>query len=269
MSLFCDILGFIFFALLPFYLGFKMECFGSYIVRMFGYTNAELILKYKGWKKLMKNKKISGRKYWMDVRAKMLRKRLFRHLILGSVFAALSYNMYLAIDSLFLPLVIVFLILAYMIFLISEIDRKFCLIPDLISFPAILVTFLFVALKGYYVDLTTIDVVANNSKLLAGILHYTSPSVLNSAMCSIYAYLLCIILTVITYKKYPDGFGGGDLKLLIFLGALLGFTYFPYLIIVSIVYFAMASLVLRMRYLPYAPFALLSLLSIFAYGVLA
>lgn len=268
MSLFYDTLGFIFFALLPFYFAFKMEAYGSYVVRMFGYTNAEVILKYKSWKKLMKSRKISGRKYWMDARKKMLRIRLVRHILLGIIFSGISYSLYISSNVIFLPMIIVFLILAYMIFLISEIDRKFCLIPDLISFPAMLVAFLFVALKGYYIDLSSLDTVANGSALIGGIIKVTAPSVLDSVMCAIYAYILCTVLTLITYKKYPDGFGGGDLKLLIFLGALFGFTYFPYLIVISIVYFAIASIIFKMRYLPYAPFALLSLLSIFGYGIL-
>ena len=66
------------------------------------------------------------------------------------------------------------------------------------------------------------------------------------------------LISSITYKKYPEGFGGGDIKLLSSLGVLFGINNLYKVILISIISFVVLSYAFKQRYLPYASVLFLS-----------
>ena len=135
----------------------------------------------------------------------------------------------------------------YLLFLFMfEIDKNGYIIPDFLTFPFVLFSILF---------LSFLLKIIPDGNLIFNIF---SSSILISALGGIYGYAIGVLISSITYKKYPEGFGGGDIKLLSSLGVLFGINNLYKVIFISIISFVVLSYAFKQRYLPYASVLFLS-----------
>ena len=102
-----------------------------------------------------------------------------------------------------------FFVLIAALLVISVIDARLQIIPNVISLPGIVVGFLFAAISGY---ITWLDSLLGI--LLGGGILY--------AVAGLYLFL-----------RKKEGMGGGDIKLLAMLGAFLGWQSLPFIILAS------------------------------------
>ena len=75
-------------------------------------------------------------------------------------------------------------------------------------------------------------------------------------------YLLPVVASLLLIKKHPDNFGGGDIKILAAIGAWLGLTNIPYVIILSCIIFGISCFINKKRAGAFGPSIVLSALII-------
>lgn len=121
----------------------------------------------------------------------------------------------------------------WVLILLSEIDLKMFLLPDILTVPLLISGFMFSAFEG-------------------GI----QPE--ESAFAALAGYLLPIIATLLMLWRSVDAFGGGDIKLLAAIGAWLGFEPLIYTIILSCLIFGIYSLIKKQRSGAFGPSIALS-----------
>lgn len=157
---------------------------------------------------------------------RLIKKYLMRSLGWAIVSGALSYCAYSCFEGVNTGW---YLSLIWIMLLLYEIDERMLLLPDMLTVPLLILGFLYSAFALYGPQYDTI-----------------SPAQL-SALGAAAGYVLPVIASLFLIKKYPDAFGGGDIKLLAASGAWLGFEAVPYLILLSSLIFAVFSLVKRQR----------------------
>lgn len=121
------------------------------------------------------------------------------------------------------------LFLIWTLLALYEIDERTLLLPDILTVPLLIGGF-------YYAS----SVVSGQA------FHTVSPAEV-SAMGAVLGYALPILASFFMVKKYPEAFGGGDIKLLAAVGAWIGFGAVPVLILVSCFIFALICLLRRQR----------------------
>ena len=109
-----------------------------------------------------------------------------------------------------------------------EIDERMFLLPDILTIPLLITGFVYASIQP------------------AGDYVYCSPA-FNSAMGAVIGYVLPVIASLLMVKKYPDAFGGGDIKLLSAAGAWIGFLMVPMLLLASSAVFALFCIAKRER----------------------
>lgn len=122
--------------------------------------------------------------------------------------------------------------------LLVEIDKRFMLLPDFFTLPLLILGFAYAAQRGDW--LMTVD------------LNFLSHAQ-NSALGAMMGYVLPVIASMFIVWKYPDAFGGGDIKLLSAIGAWVGMEVIAYVIVFSSVLFAVSCLINRQRVGPFGP----------------
>ena len=206
--------GFIFGLLIP----YMARRFNKFMPATPAYALYRLIWPVK---RVSKNKRRTNGEY-----QKLLKKYIMRSIGWAIVAAALCSGIYYC----FLPVYrswLTFLILVLL--LLYEIDERMFLLPDILTIPLLLGGF------------------AWSAFVLGGESEFILSAVQISALGAIAGYVLPVIASVFLIKKYPDCFGGGDIKLLSAMGAWLGLESVPYLILISSAIFAVSSILKKQR----------------------
>ena len=143
-------------------------------------------------------------------------------IVWGIICAALTFVVEMCLPSMF------FVAHVWLLLLLYEIDERMFLLPDILNVTLLITGFVYA------------------STLPAGECIYYSPA-FNSAVGAAAGYILPVIASLLMVKKYPDAFGGGDIKLLSAVGAWVGFPLVPILLLLSSIVFALFCLVKRER----------------------
>ncbi len=121
------------------------------------------------------------------------------------------------------------------LFILMEIDKRMLLLPDLLTVPLLIVGFAYASFAGS----------------LLGENVYISTA--NSSLGAFAGYFIPVIASLFLVKKYPDVFGGGDIKLLAAVGAWLGFTNISYVILLSCIIFGASCFINKQRQGAFGP----------------
>lgn len=127
------------------------------------------------------------------------------------------------------------LFLIWILLLLYEIDTRTLLLPDMLTLPLLI--------GGFYYASGVATPLSTESLTPAQI----------SAMGAALGYVLPVLASLFIVLKYPEAFGGGDIKLLAAVGAWLGFGAVPILILGSSLIFAVACLIKRQRIGAFGP----------------
>ncbi|MBQ9270835.1 MAG: prepilin peptidase [Alphaproteobacteria bacterium] len=130
------------------------------------------------------------------------------------------------------------IIFVWILLLLVEVDKRFELLPDVLTWPLLLFGFAYAAQRGPW--LATPDI---------NFLSYAQ----NSAVGAIMGYIMPVIASMFLVWKYPEAFGGGDIKLLCAIGAWVGMEVIAYVILGSCVIFCAICLINKMRAGPFGP----------------
>ena len=126
----------------------------------------------------------------------------------------------------------------WILLLLVEFDKRFMLLPDILTLPLLVLGFAYASTNGPW--LATVDV---------NFLSYAQ----NSALGAIMGYVMPVIASMFLVWKYPEAFGGGDIKLLCAVGAWVGMEIIAYIILLSCIIFGVSCLINKMRVGPFGP----------------
>lgn len=190
------------------------------------------------------NKHVSKNKYSQNQKFLKLRNRYFmRSLGWGIVVSSFSFYTSIAYTQADASW---FVFLIIMLFLLMEIDNRMMLLPDLITLPLLISGFAYASFNGY--------LLGDNIVLATQ----------NSVLGSIFGYLIPTIAALFMVRKNPEAFGGGDIKLLSAIGAWLGLTTIPFVILISCVVFAISCFINKKRVGAFGPsIVIATLISLF------
>ena len=177
---------------------------------------------------------------WAKLKNNEVYMTLFRRYVMRSVgwaifTAAATVLFALNFDNMFMKWYIAFL---WILLLLVEIDKRFMLLPDILTLPLLLLGFTYAAQQGFWLTVPAP--------------HYM-PYALNSALGALAGYILPLFASLFIIWKYPDALGDGDIKLLAAIGAWVGFAAVPYIILGACVLFAANWLINRRRVGPFGP----------------
>ena len=131
----------------------------------------------------------------------------------------------------------------WILLLLTEIDIKMFLLPDILTVPLLICGFVFATISNPFI------------------------SPVESSIAALAGYIIPVIATLAMLWRSVDAFGGGDIKLLTAIGAWLGVEPLIYTILASCVIFGIYSLIKRQRAGAFGPAlavgAILVLLSVF------
>lgn len=157
------------------------------------------------------NKVVSRQKRAENTRyGKLIRRYLMRSVGWGILAAALSY---LALHKFGNHYIWWHLTFIWILLLLTEIDNRMQLLPDILTIPLLLAGFAYAAFTGSWV------------------------TVAESAWGAGLGYMLPAIASLPFVFRRPDAFGGGDIKLLAALGAWLGFECLMYAVVAACLIF--------------------------------
>ena len=218
--------GFLFGCLIP-YLARRI---GKLMPASFGY----ILLKiwwpthYMPWRKLKNNPQ-----YML-----LLRHYAMRALGWGIFTAAASYlfaNIFAPSTSGYAIWHVAFL---WILLLLVEIDKRFMLLPDVLTLPLLIMGFMYASLDGPWIMFDCWPIL--------------SPAQF-SAFSAAFGFLMPTVASMFVVWRYPEAFGAGDIKLLAALGAWTGLSGISYIILGACIIFAVICLINRMRVGPFGP----------------
>lgn len=206
--------------------GFIFGCLIPYIARRFA-KFMPATLAYALYRIVKPNKKVSKAKRKASPRyGKLMHKYFMRSLGWGVVTAALSYLAYTEAGYSAAPWYLAYI---WILLLLTEIDNRMFLLPDILTYPLLLIGLCFALFNGYSV---------NPAESIIG---------------AVGGFVLPVAASLLFVWKNKDAFGGGDIKLLTALGAWLGLEKLLYVIVLSSILFLMWALVRRRRVGAYGP----------------
>ena len=176
---------------------------------------------------------------------RLMRQYLMRSTGWAVITAALSYAAYVCFNGNDIGWL---LSLIWILLLLYEIDERMLLLPDILTVPLLILGFMFAALVMPDVD------------------YYSVSAAHLSAMGAAAGYVLPVLASLFLIRKYPDAFGGGDIKLLAASGAWLGLGAVPYLILISCVAFGAFMLIKRQRAGAFGPAVVIATLILVFFG---
>ncbi len=201
-------------------------------------------LPYALYRIVKQNKTVSEEKRKQNTKYLKLKQKYFmRSLGWAIVVSAFSFYASISLSNAGAPW---FVFLLMMLFLLMEIDKRMMLLPDLITLPLLISGFAYASFNGY--------ILADNIIL----------AVQNSVLGATFGYLIPTIAALFMVRKNPEAFGGGDIKLLSAIGAWLGLTTIPYVILISCIVFAISCFINKKRVGAFGPsIVIATLISIF------
>lgn len=231
--------GFVFGCLIPYF----ARRIGKLMPATMGYILLKIFIPqhYMPWRKL-KN----------DFEYMQLFKRyMMRSLGWGIFTAAVTYLFAVVFDPYYTGWYIAFL---WINLLLVEIDKRFMLLPDIFTFPLLVLGFGYAALNGVWLDTFDPQLISNTQ---------------NSFMGACAGYLMPVVASMFLVWKYPDAFGGGDIKLLAAIGAWVGVEPVSYILLASCILFAAGCLIKKQRVGPFGPSVVYAalLVCLFLFGI--
>lgn len=212
--MFYAIFGFMFGLLIP----YMARRFAKFMPATMAYALYRLVWPVK---RVSKEKREQNGTY-----QKLIKKYTMRSIGWAIVSSALSLGVYFCFNP---EISVWYLGLILPLLLLYEIDERMLLLPDILTIPLLLGGFCF---ASFAISFPTEEII--------------TPTQI-SALGAVTGYVLPIIASIFLVKKYPDCFGGGDIKLLAALGAWFGLGVVPYLILLSSAVFAIISLIKKQR----------------------
>ena len=217
--------------------GFVFGCFIPYIARRFAkfmpatfaYALVEIFRAGKG----LPFAKRQDERY-----AKLKSKFLWRSLMWGIVTAGLSFAAFVCFGG---TAIIWYLFFIWSLLLMTEIDWRMLLLPDILTIPLLIAGFVYAV---FVADWT-----------------FAADSAIGAA----FGYFMPVLASLLLVWKNKDMFGGGDIKLLAAIGAWFGVEKLIYTILLSVIIFAIQSLILRQRAGAYGPSVAISAIVIAFY----
>lgn len=218
-------------------LGFVFGCFIPYIARRFAkfmpatfaYALVEI---FRAGKSLPLEKR-------QDFRYKKLKNKfLWRSFVYGILTSLLSFAVFWHFGEIGIYWHLFFI---WSLLLLTEIDWRMFLLPDILTIPLLIIGFVYAALIA---DWT-----------------FAADSALGASV----GYFMPVLASLLLVWKNKDMFGGGDIKLLAAIGAWFGVEKLIYTILLSVILFALQSLILRQRSGAYGPSVVISAIVIAFY----
>ena len=197
---------------------------------------------YALYRILKQNKSVSKQKRKQNLKYKKIRHKYFmRSLGWGICTSAILFLISQTLPDTEKPWLSFFVII---LLILMEIDKRMFLLPDILTVPLLIVGFLYASLSG-------------------GLLGYDTVSAAeNSSLGAVAGYFIPVIASLFLIKKYPDAFGGGDIKLLAAVGAWMGIINIPYIVLLSCLIFATTCFINKQRQGAFGPAIVLSTLII-------
>jgi len=223
------------YTLIGFFFGFSIP----YIARRFAKIMQQTpTLAYAIYRLLHINKQVSKQKRLQNHKYIQLRNRYFmRSLGWGIVSAAVVSLTTVVFQKPELPWLTFFIII---LLILTEIDKRIEYLPDILTSPLLISGFLYASFTGGILGEDIIE------------------KVQNSSLGAAFGYLIPVIASIIMIKKHPDNMGGGDIKILAAIGAWLGLTNIPFVILLSCLIFAINCFVNKQRAGAFGPSIVLS-----------
>lgn len=228
------IYGFVFGLLIPYF----ARRFAKFMPATPGYALYRII---RPTRRVLHHKRKNNRQY-----QNLMRKYLMRSLGWAIVCSALSYADYAVFGT---SVVWWHLGFFWTLLLLYEIDERMLLLPDILTVPLLIGGFCFAALSG-----------TDNPA-------YAVSGAQLSALGAAAGYVLPVIASLFLIRKYPEAFGGGDIKLLAACGAWLGLGAVPYLILGASAVFAVLMLAKRQRAGAFGPAIVIAALGLVFFNI--
>ncbi|MBQ9034961.1 MAG: prepilin peptidase [Alphaproteobacteria bacterium] len=177
---------------------------------------------------------------WAKLKKNEAYMELFKRYVMRSIgwavfTAAATVLFVLNFDNVYTWWYITFL---WILLLLAEIDKRFMLLPDILTLPLLLLGFAYASLQGFWLVLPEPNFM---------------PYALNSALGAISGYVLPLAASLFVIWKHPQAFGDGDLKLLAAIGAWVGFASVPYILLGACALFSFEWLINRQKIGPFGP----------------
>lgn len=172
-------------------------------------------------KSVSKSKKKSSPKYM-----NLMSAYRNRSLMWGLFTATISYFATIQFGTQYIGWYLIFI---WILLLLTEIDYRMMLLPDILTFPLLLIGFTYAVMVGIWVGVG------------------------DSAIGALIGYFLPVLASLLLVWKNKDVFGGGDIKLLSAIGAWLGVEKLLYVIIISSVLFLIYALLKKKRAIAFGP----------------
>lgn len=215
-------------------------CFGlliPYVARRFS-KFMPATMAYALYRLIAPTKKVSKQKRQNNGRYQtLMQKYLMRSIGWAVTTSALTIGTHLCLPSDF------FIALTWILLLLYEIDKRMFLLPDILTVPLLILGFLFASMSEPMTEFSL------------------SPA-FQSAIGAAFGYILPVLASLLIVKKYPEAFGGGDIKLLSAVSAWLGFEYVPALLLISSFLFGIFCLAKHERAGAFGPSIVLATLGL-------
>lgn len=156
----------------------------------------------------------------------LIRVYRLRSLMSALITAVLSYVLYLRFGG---NQVWFWLLFVWVLVLLSEIDIKMQLLPDILTFPLLIFGFLFAVCFNDYV------------------------TAFGSATGALFGYFMPVVASFLMLSYSKDAFGGGDIKLMAAIGAWLGVNGLLITVISACVLFGLYAIVKGVRVGAFGP----------------
>ncbi len=224
-------------------IGFILGLFIPYLARRFAKIMQQTpTLSYALYRIFTPTKVVSKRKRFANRKYEQLYKNyLMRSLGWGITSGAIFFLISLAIpfqEKLWISFFVIILLM------LMEIDKRIQFLPDLLTSPLLLSGFAYAVFSGALLGNTIAEATEN------------------SALGAIFGYLIPVIASLMLIKKHPENLGGGDIKILAAIGAWLGLSNIPFVILLSCLFFAFSYFITKKRTDAFGPSIVLATLTI-------
>ena len=222
-------------------IGFVLGFFIPYLARRFSkIMRATPTFAYALYYILKINKHVSKDKYLNCHKYIQLRKNYFmRSLGWGIISAAIVSIINVALPENEKPWIVFFVMI---LLILTEIDKRIQFLPDILTSPLLIGGFAYAAFSGLLLGDTTVEATEN------------------SALGAIFGYIIPVVASLLLIKKHPDNLGGGDIKILAAIGAWLGLSNIPFVILLSCLVFAISYFITKKRVDAFGPSIVLATL---------
>lgn len=209
--------------------GFFFGCLIPYLARKSGkliaYASGYVCLKLFVPTHALPFKKLKENPQYM----RLFYRYLMRSLGWGIFCGAMSWLFIECFDNLYTLWYMAFL---WILLLLVEIDKRFMLLPDFYTLPLLILGFGYAASNGNWLIPTDPEIMSISA---------------NSFLGAAFGYVMPTAASMFIAWKYPDAFGGGDIKLLTAIGAWVGLEAISFIILLACAIFAVSCLIAKRR----------------------